>query len=180
MIFRFITWMIAIIAVTMSVVRLSTAQTGKITLRSVEGNIINLDEHRGNLVVLVFNATWFPMANRSLHALQRIANFYESQGVVFYWVSVNSDRAGEKGYISDAELKAFAKMNGSELSVLRDPEIKVLHHYGLDALPSFVIINRAGELWHRQIGFDTEQATGSAKLTKLLNTLLRVDPSMFE
>jgi peroxiredoxin len=180
MVFRSIAQIGTIIALTVSLAPIATAQTSKITLRSVEGNMISLDKHRGEPVVLVFNATWFPMANRSLPALQRIANLYENQGVLFYWVSINNDRAGEKGYIADADLKAFAKENGLEVSVLRDPEKTALHHFGLDAVPSFVIIDRVGELWHRQTGFDTGRAIGYARMMNLLNKLLRNDPSTLD
>ncbi|MCI0391397.1 MAG: TlpA family protein disulfide reductase [Acidobacteria bacterium] len=180
MVFRFITLLLTIIAVAVSVALSSMPQTGRITLRSVQGDVISLDKHRGQPVVLVFNATWVPMANKSLPALQRIANFYERRGVVFYWVSVNSDRAGEKRYISDADLKAFAKENGLEISVLRDPEMKALHHFGLDALPSLVILDRAGEVWHRQTGFDPGQTIGYAEIAKPLNKLLRLEHSTFD
>src|SRR5574341_723439 len=179
MAFRFITRIVAVIAVTMSMALSSSPQTGNITLRSVEGDVISLDKHRGQPVVLVFNATWVPTANRSLPALQRIANLYSSRGVVFYWVSVNSDRADEKHYISDSDLKAFVKENGLEVSVLRDPEMKALRHFGLDALPSFVILDRAGELWRLQTGFETEQAFGYAEMAKLLDKLLRPAPPAF-
>jgi hypothetical protein len=104
---------------------------------------------------------------------------FESRGVVFYWVSVNSDHAGENRYISDADLKAFAKENGLEAPVLRDPEMKALHHYELDVLPSFVILDREGELWRTQTGFDTGQTSGYAGMAKLLNELLRLGHHAF-
>jgi peroxiredoxin len=174
MFFNFITQTVAIIAMALSTALFSAPQAGNITLRSVEGDIITLDKHRGHPVVLVFNATWVPTAKKSLPALQRIANLFESRGVVFYWVSVNSDHAGEKRYISDANLKTFAKENGLEVSVLRDPEMKAFHHYGLNALPSLAILDRKGELWRTQTGFDSGQTIGYASVAKLLNELLQL------
>jgi cytochrome c-type biogenesis protein len=174
MAFNFITQTVVIIAMTLSTALFSAPQSGNITLRSVEGSMISLDKHRGHPVVLVFNATWVPTAKKSLPALQRIADLYESRGVVFYWVSVNSDHAGEKRYISDADLKAFAKENGLKVSVLRDPEMKALHHYGLNALPSSAILDREGDLWRTQTGFGTGQTSGYAGMSKLLSELLRL------
>jgi peroxiredoxin len=179
MVFTFITRTVVIIAMTLSTALFSAPQSGSITLRSVEGDMISLDKHRGHPVVLVFNATWVPTAKKSLPALQRIADLYESRGVVFYWVSVNSDHTGEKRFSSDADLKAFAKENGLEVSVLRDPEMKAFHHYGLDALPSFVILDREGELWRAQTGFGTWETIGYAGMAKLLNELLRLGPAAF-
>jgi peroxiredoxin len=174
MVFNFIIQTIVIIAMTLSTALFSAPQTANITLRSVDGEVINLDKHRGHPIVLVFNATWVPTAKKSLPALQRIADLYESRGVVFYWVSVNSDHAGEKRYISDADLKTFAKNYGLEVSVLRDPEMKALHRYGLSVLPSSVILDRKGDLWRTQTGFGTGQTFGYAGMAKLLNELLQL------
>jgi hypothetical protein len=119
-------------------------QTEPPTFQSVDGERVSLTAHKGQIVVLVFNSTWVPITDRSLSALQRIAHQYENRGVVFYWVSINSARIGDKSYISDADLKAFSRENGLRLTVLRDSERKAFLEFGLDALPSIVIIDRTG------------------------------------
>lgn len=151
----------------------TAAQTDQLTFRSVNGDKVSLADQGGQVVVLVFNATWVPMTNKSLPALQRIANRYESRGVIFYWVSVNGARVGEESYISDADLKAFARENGLRLTVLRDPERKAFGAFGLDALPSTVIIDRTGQVYQKHVGFDPTQVLGYEVLIKTLNQLLR-------
>ncbi len=147
-------------------------QTDQLTFRSVDGKRVSLADHSGHVVVLVFNGTWVPMTNKSLPALQRIANLYENRSVVFYWVSINSARVGDESYISDAGLKAFARENGLQLTVLRDPERKAFRAFGLDALPSIVIIDSKGEVYQKHTGFDPVRVLGYEVLTRALNQLL--------
>jgi AhpC/TSA family len=46
-------------------------------LQSVDGKAVSLADHRGQVVVLTFNAPWSPITIKSLPALQRIANLKE-------------------------------------------------------------------------------------------------------
>jgi peroxiredoxin len=147
-------------------------QTDQLTFRSVDGKRVSLADHKGHIVVLVFNGTWIPMTNKSLPALQRIADLYENRGVVFYWVSINSAHIGDESYISDANLKAFARENDLQLTVLRDSERKAFRAFGLDALPSIVIIDRKGEVYQKHAGFDPTRVLGYRVLSRALNQLV--------
>jgi peroxiredoxin len=147
-------------------------QTDQLTFMSVDRKRVSLADHSGHVVVLVFNGTWIPMTSKSLPALQRIADIYENSGVVFYWVSINSARVGTESYISDAGLKDFARENGLQLTVLRDPERKAFHAFGLDALPSVVIIDRTGNIYQKHTGFDSARVLGYEVITRALNQLL--------
>jgi Zn-dependent protease with chaperone function/peroxiredoxin len=147
-------------------------QTDQLTFRSVDGKRVSLTDHKGHVVVLVFNGTWVPMLNRSIPALQRIANLYENRGAVFYWVSINSARVGDESYISDAGLKDFARENGLQLTVLRDPERQAFRAFGLDALPSIVIIDSKGKVYKKHAGFDPARVLGYEVITRALNQLL--------
>ncbi len=151
----------------------ATAQADQMTLQSVDGKAVSLADHRGQVVVLAFNGDWTPMTNKSLPALQRIANLYKGRGVVFYWVSINSAQAGEKKFATDADLKAFAQENGLRLTVLRDPERKAFHEFGLDVIPSIVILDGAGKVYKKQVGFDTAPTQGYKSVIKTLNRLLK-------
>jgi peroxiredoxin len=155
----------------------AVAQAERLTLKSVDGKEVSLADHRGQVVVLTFNANWTPMINKSLPALQRIANLYEGRGVVFYWVSINSARAGEKNFASDADLKAFAQKNGLALTVLRDPERKAFSEFGLDVIPSIVILDRAGKVYKKQAGFDAAPTRGYKSVVRVLNRLLGKEPA---
>jgi hypothetical protein len=56
--------------------------------------------------------------------------------------------------------------------VLRDPERSAFRAFGLDALPSIVIIDRTGKVFKKHVGFDPARIMGYEVLTKTLNQLL--------
>jgi len=159
-----------------AIMLISTAvfgQADKLTLRSLDGNTVNLSTLRGKVVVLSFGGTWVPMASRELSALQKIADRYTSRGVQFYWVSVNSARAGTRNYISDGDLQAFAQKHQIRMSVLRDPDMEAYQAFGLDALPTLVILDREGKVARKHVGFGSEQGESMGALVRELEQLLK-------
>lgn len=148
------------------------AQAVQVKFRSLNGKEIKLADHQGQAIVMVFSSTESPMAAKSLPALQRLADSYESRDVVFYWVSINSDKEKDKNYVTDAGLIAFARENGLRLTVLRDPDRESFRAFCLDALPSIVIIDRKGEVYKKEVGFDMERSQGFSSLRMSLNQLL--------
>src|SRR5262245_60814821 len=81
-----------------------SAQANQVALQSVDGEAVNLSNDRGKVVVLIFSATWVPVANQSLPALERIAERYRDRGAIFYWVTLDSDKVRNKRYVSDTDL----------------------------------------------------------------------------
>ncbi|HKX29930.1 MAG TPA: TlpA disulfide reductase family protein [Blastocatellia bacterium] len=162
-----------VVALLVSAASNGLAQTDQVAFRSADGDSVTLAENRGKVMVLVFSATWVPVTNKSLPALQRLADVYQQRGAIFYWVSLNNARAGSKHYASDADLKGFAEKNGWRLEILRDPQMKAFKGFGLDALPSVVIIDRNGQVYRKYVGFDNGQAQGYRFLMKPLNRLLK-------
>lgn len=134
------------------------AQAPPVTLRTTDGRSFDLARSRDKIIVLLFNATWVPMADRELPAYQKLADRYAGRDVDFYWVSTNSANEKEKNSISDAELRAFARNMGLRLPVLRDPDRGAFHAFNLDLLPAIVIIDREGRVCLKVLGFDPEGA----------------------
>jgi len=149
------------------------AQAPQVALRSTDGSTVNLAESKGKIVVLLFGATWAPMAPKELPALQKLADRYAGRSVSFYWVSINSAKAGAKNYATDAELQAFAQKHGLRLKVLRDPDQATYRAFGVDALPTTVILNREGQVHRKHVGFDPEQAEPFGEVIRSLDQLLK-------
>jgi peroxiredoxin len=149
------------------------AQSPQITLRSADGGTINLSNSQGKVVVLSIGATWVPLASKELPALQKLAERYAGRGVNFYWVSINSDKPGAKNYASDADLQAFAQRNGLRLMVLRDPEQAAYRAFGVNALPTIVILDRDGKVFRKNVGFDPDQPEPYAEVVRSLTQLLK-------
>ena len=149
------------------------AQSPQLALRSTDGRTVNLSDDRGKVVVLSFSATWAPLVSRELPALQKLADRYAGRGVVVYWVSINTLKQGSKNYASDADLQAFATRYGLKRPVLRDPEQAAYRAFGLNALPTIVVVDPSGGIAHRHVGFDPEEGDSLGDVSKVIDQLLK-------
>ncbi len=114
------------------------------SLRSINGQTITSDSLRGEVVILAFGASWLPLSKAQLQGIRKLADEYANRGVVVYWVSTESDDPKSKNYASDAQLRAFAEKYGLKVTVLRDPDGAVSRKFGVDQLPSIVILDKNG------------------------------------
>lgn len=151
----------------------ATAQSQSATFRSVDNQEIRLADLKGKVVVMSFGGTWVPLASKELPALQKIADRYSARGVQVYWVSINSAKPGARNYASDADLQAFAQKHNLRTPVLRDPDQTAYKAFGLDAVPTVVIIDRQGNLAHKHVGFGTDQGEAYGELIREIEQLLK-------
>ena len=114
------------------------------SLRTTDGQTITSDSLRGEVVVLAFGASWLPLSKAQLQGVRKLADEYSDRGVVVYWVSTESEDPKSKNYASDDNLRAFAQKYGLKVTVLRDPDGATSKKFGVDQLPSFVIIDKHG------------------------------------
>lgn len=159
--------------VVLALVAATAAAQPAIALRSLDGRTINLADERGRVVVLAFGATWTPLASKELPALQELADKYAGSGVTFYWVSVNTAKQGARNYASDADLQAFAARAGMKVQILRDPEQSAYRALALTGLPGMIVIDKAGQIAHRHIGFDPDRAESFGDIERVLGGLVK-------
>lgn len=114
------------------------------SLRTIDGQTITSDSLRGEVVVLAFGASWLPLSKAQLQGVRKLADEYSDRGVVVYWVSTESEDPKSKNYASDDNLRGFAQKYGLKVTVLRDPDGATSKKFGVDQLPSFVIIDKHG------------------------------------
>lgn len=114
------------------------------SLHSIDGQTITSESLRGEVVVLAFGASWLPLSKAQLQGIRKLADEYSDRGVVVYWVSTESADPKSKNFASDEQLRAFAQKYGLKVTVLRDPNGTVSKKFGIDQLPSIVIIDKQG------------------------------------
>ena len=114
------------------------------SLRSIDGSTITSQSLRGEVVVLAFGASWLPLSKTQLQGIRKLADEYSERGVVVYWVSTESEDSKSKNYANDEQLRAFASKYGLKVTVLRDPDGNTSKKFGVDQLPSIVIIDKQG------------------------------------
>ena len=142
------------------------------SLRSIDGQTVTADSLRGEIVVLAFGASWLPLSKTQLQGVRKLADEYSSRGVVVYWVSTESDDSKSKNFASDEQLRAFANKYGLKVTVLRDPDGAVSKKFGVDQLPSIVILDKQGNMVDGPIGGLDPNGNLAAQLASRLDKLL--------
>jgi peroxiredoxin len=142
-------------------------------LHTLSGAPVSLTELRGRVVVLAFGGSSIPLFSRELASLQRLATRYESRRVAVYWVSIDSDQPGHRQYASNAQLQSFLKRSNLRLEVLRDPEMAAYRSFGLEAVPTIVLLDQSGRLVRRYVGIGTDQGEVHAELIEEIEKLIR-------
>lgn len=148
---------------------LARAQKGPVefSLRSIDGQTITSDSLRGEVVVLAFGASWLPLSKTQLQGIRKLADEYSNRGVVVYWVSTESEDQKSKNFASDDQLRAFAQKYGLRVTVLRDPDGTTSKKFGIDQLPSIVIIDKAGNASEPIGGLDPQGNLASQLASRL-------------
>ena len=142
------------------------------SLRSIDGQTVTSDSLRGEIVVLAFGASWLPLSKTQLQGVRKFADEYSNRGVVVYWVSTESDDSKSKNFASDQQLRAFAEKYGLKVTVLRDPDGAVSKKFGVDQLPSIVILDKEGNISGGPIGGLDPSGNLASQLASRLDKLL--------
>ncbi len=142
------------------------------SLHSIDGQNVTSESLRGEVVVLAFGASWLPLSKTQLQGVRKLADEYSNKGVVVYWVSTESNDAKSKNHATDQQLKAFSQKYGLNVTVLRDPDGVVSKKFGVDQLPSIVILDKEGNTSGAPIGGLDPTGNLAAQLAPRLDKLL--------
>ena len=137
------------------------------SLHTIDGQTITSDSLRGEVVVMAFGASWLPLSKMQLQGIRKLADEYSDRGVVVYWVSTESEDPKSKNFASDTQLRAFAEKYGLKVTVLRDPDGSTSKKFGVDQLPSFVIIDKHGNAGEPIGGLDPNGNLASQLASRL-------------
>jgi peroxiredoxin len=105
------------------------------TLKSGEGENIRLQDFRGQVVMLNFWASWCGPCRQEMPLMDDLHARYKDLG--FSVLAVNLDKN-----ITEAE--RFLSAVPVSFPILYDPESQVASLYGVEAMPSTVMIDRDG------------------------------------
>ncbi len=114
-------------------------------VRTLDGKMFRLSEHRGRPVVLDFWATWCAPCRASMPHLAGVQQRYSGEGLVVLGLSV------------DEEGPAVVRRFGERLKIrfrLAMADEKLLDQYGpIRQIPTTFFINRKGEVVRRTVGY---------------------------
>ncbi len=123
------------------------------TLPLLDGGSVALSSYRGSIVVLNFWATWCGPCRLEAPGLQRTWEAYRDRGVRFLGIDErDNDPAG----------RAFVKEFGITYPNASDPPGRLAFSYELFGMPTTFIIDGAGTIRYRFVGYVTEDSLRGA------------------
>ncbi len=133
---------IAIFVISIAFVFAITAQT---SLASLDGGQVDVQNQKGKVVILAVGASWLPLSAKQAEYTNKLAKKYAGKNVLIYFVATDSTNPKSKNYASDESLRKFIAANQLTVPVLRDSDgAATLKKFGIDQLPSFVILDKNG------------------------------------
>ncbi len=120
-------------------------------LSSTAGTNYRLSEYRGEVVALVFWASWCGDCRAELERFERLRRTYASVGLTVLGVNLDAE---------PARAEALAGAAGIGYPVLLDEDKDVSRTYHADDLPLIVLIDRHGAIRARHAALDEREARG--------------------
>jgi peroxiredoxin len=108
-----------------------------------DATAFRLRDHHGQVVLINFWATWCPPCLAEMPAMERLWQQHRDRGFVLVAVSVDTDPAKVPPFVAEHRLT---------FPIVLDPRMEVAARYGVRALPSSFLVDRAGNLAGLAIG----------------------------
>jgi cytochrome c biogenesis protein CcmG, thiol:disulfide interchange protein DsbE len=131
---------------------------------STPPDTVRLSDHRGDVVVLNFWASWCLECRVEHSDLSLAATTYASHGVKFYGILYSDSEGNGRSWIRD--------MGGQAYPALIDDRSRTAISYGLYGVPETFVIDQEGRVVHKQIGPITAR-----QLSSIIEPLLAVEPT---
>lgn len=131
-------------------------------LESIESSqMVSLEEHKGDVVLLDFWATWCPPCKKQMPVIQTIHEDQSLENVQI--LSINTD---ERSPQRRAKVARFLNQNGYTFETLLDTG-QTQSNYGIRSIPALVVVGPDGTIRHAETGVHSEdelrQMIGSAR-----------------
>lgn len=114
------------------------------TITALDGARINLDDLNGRVVLIDFWASWCPPCSKELPNLKRIVDEFADQPFTLISVSWETDKAAWQSYVSKY---------GMTWPQYYDADRSLGNAFGVDILPTYVVIDSDGEVTHQIHGY---------------------------
>lgn len=142
------------------------------SLPSIAGGSVDVEKQRGKVVILAIGAKWLPLSNKQAEFTNVLAKKYAGRDVAVYFVATDS-LTKPKNMASNDDLSKFGAANKLTVPILRDPDgAFTLRRYGLDQLPSFVILDKTGQMSGEAFGGIDPKFDVTVPISKAVDRLL--------
>lgn len=124
-----------------------------LALPRLDGDTLSLAELRGKVVMLNIWATWCAPCRIEMPSMQQVYEQFREDGLEVVAVSVDKDPGlrrpdgAIRGVVSE-----FVEQLGLTFPIVVDPTGATERLYGIDALPTTLLIDRSGRIRVREVG----------------------------
>jgi len=116
------------------------------TLESRGGGTVSLEDFEGDVVMINFWATWCGPCRKEMPHLEALHQRYKDLGFTLLGINVEDDSKGVERFLKDTPVS---------FDVLLDPANEVSGLYRVVAMPTTVIIDRAGQMRYIHHGYQS-------------------------
>ncbi len=113
------------------------------SLEDLQGKMVDLRYHRGQVTLINFWATWCPNCRKESPSFEKLSTEYSAKGLVLFRIDSKESRETVENYLEKESLK---------VPVLLDKTGKVARLFGLWAHPTSYLIDRQGMVRYRAVG----------------------------
>jgi len=114
-----------------------SGQAPNFSLQARSGETVTLEELRGNVVMINFWATWCGPCRQEMPHLEALHQRYQSLGFTLLGINVEDDPRGAERWLAETPVS---------FPILFDPRNEVSELYDVIAMPSTVLVDRAGNM----------------------------------
>ena len=124
-----------------------------LALPRIDGDTLSLADLRGKVVMLNIWATWCAPCRLEMPSMQRVYEQFRDEGFEVMAVSVDQNPGlrqpdgAVRGIVSD-----FVEQLGLTFPIVVDPTGGTERLYGIEALPTTLLIDRSGRIRVREVG----------------------------
>ena len=116
-----------------------------LTFLNAKNEQLNLDDYKGNLILLNFWATWCSPCKKEMPSLDLLQSNSKLDNLKIFPINVGQDNI-------DKSLKFFENLNIKNLNLYFDSPITLAKKFGLRGIPTSILFNKDGFEFARIVG----------------------------
>lgn len=144
-------------------------QIAGISLKDINGKVVNIADLKGKIVVLDFWATWCKPCIQSFPAMQQVMQQHPE--AVFLFIATFETGDALRKVMQFAAEKAFPFRYLLDEKLIKSPGYKAFNQYKVASVPYKVVLDKNGKVRFRTHGFDGDEEALIAELNGMIRLL---------